>query len=171
MKMNLFNKKQKISGYSFIELIIYSTLVTMIVGEFLLSTQLLTESSRKDKERHAVLESERFLSQKLDWLLFGVGANKIWVIGSILYVQRPNGNYYALYRSGNAVMLATAINTDSDPEPETYSQERRLTGNHVSVTSELATVQTVNGQSVLRIQATLQAQNETINLDKLIYPR
>ena len=164
-------KSQRIPGFSFIELIIYSSLVAMIIGQFLITFQLLSSSSQKDKERHTLIENEQFLHRKIEWLLYGVSPNEIWVIDSTLYVQRATGEYYGLYRNNSTLQLASANNIDSDPEPDSIAVSNKVTNNHITVTSFAVSKQTVNGQTAVHVQATLQGRNGTINFDKTMYPR
>jgi len=133
----------------------------MIVGAFLSAAFFLITTSQRDRERNDLLENERFMASKVSWLFYGVRPNKIWSVGPVIYVQRPNGSYYALSSSNGTLQLAPATDTNGDSIPDAYSGGVKLNNNHASVISPQLTVAMVNGQKAVQIQLSLQGKNET----------
>lgn len=168
---NTNNKPYRCAGYTLLELIIYTALVSMIVLQCLTAVFLLINSSQRDRERHDMLESEQFVTEKLNWLFTGVKGTAVWSAQSstVLYFQNPSGAYQALSVASNQLQLSNASDTNSDGIPDTTSNPNKLTNNHSTVSSPLFEVLTINGQKAAHIHVTMQGVNQTDTFDKVIY--
>ncbi len=159
-------------GFTLIELLIYSGILTMIMGACLTSAYSLIRSSGRDQERQAVLENERFIYQKLDWLLSGATSGQIRPASgtaAILEVQRSCSDYTTLSVSGSSLLLRR--NSDGDCDVDTQDQSFNLTNNHVQVSGVVFERLVLNGQPTIRMQATLQGTYASTALDKTVYIR
>ncbi len=163
----------RLKGASLLELIMYSALVSIILGIFFFSTTSYISSSERDRERAAVDSSQLFLEQKIHSLLNGAGSSTLipftGASGSTLGVRQANGSYLVIYLNQAKVYYATGTDGNNDGIIDTYTGAVPLTNSHITVTSFVFNRQTTNSQTSITVQATVQGKFKTSQLIKTEY--
>jgi hypothetical protein len=94
MRIKRGNKKtipKLVSGFTLMELIIYITLFSIIIGGLMVVVFQLIQSSEKLSFKDTAQIEMNFVLKKLDWVL--IGANKIEVSGGVLKIDKDGGPF------------------------------------------------------------------------------
>lgn len=162
--------KSKYSGYTFIELLIYAGLVTLIVGAFLTASYNLITSSQHDRERLALQENERFIIHRINQSLYGATISQITPSNgssSSLTIQKSCSDLIRLELVNNALVLRR--NSNGDCSITAADQNYPLTNSHATVSNVLFEAKQINSQPAIRFQSTLTNQNITRTIDTVYY--
>lgn len=170
----LQNRRQSLPGITYIELLVYSSIVMIIVGVFVMFSGYLIRSTERDRESQSVVTNQRFVEDKMESLLYGITSANIWPgsgSDTVLYYRESGGSFKAIHLSNGKIYLSSASDTNNDGTPETVGSGSPLTNSHVTASGVTVDRLTTNGQQVVRFQASLQGKYISTTIDKRIYLR
>lgn len=152
-------------GFTLIEILIYSVIVTMILTFMLLAAYQIIDNRSRLEDWLAIEENQRFLLQKLDWIL---GSNQSintpvnGANGNTLSVNKLNfsGNPLVIDLAGGVVRLKSGSGAPVN-----------VTNPRVSVSSLNFSNLNFSGRSAIRVQANLANSVASATIDTLIYVR
>ncbi len=159
-------------AFTLIELLLYSSLVTIIVGSFVATSYYSTRANERDRELLAVIENQRFLNYKLDWLLQNVAASTILPAAnpaSYLEVTQSNQGRFMLDQNGTTLRLR--FDSNNDGAITGADTATALTNNHVQVSNLVVTRSTSNDRTELNITANLAGRYSAMTLKRTYYLR
>jgi Tfp pilus assembly protein PilE len=160
----------RISGFTLIELLIYSGLVTMILSAFLATSNYLIISSQRDRERHALVENENFLTRKIEWMIYGATTAQITPSSgsaTTLQVQRSCSDLAKLTLANGALQYTK--NSNADCVLDASDPAFNLSNSHVQISNFQVDRITANSQQALQVQFTLTGQYNTRSFNKTVY--
>lgn len=152
----------RLSGLTLIETLVYSVLVTMILAVTLSTSLSFQSSTRKDKARIEKIANERFVGQKLDWLLYDLAASEIIQpdqSGTALEIRKSSGERYRLEIAND--QFGIRRDTMQDDAITSSDAFYRFTNRHVTVTGASFNRVTWNSQAVLEATITVVGNGET----------
>lgn len=153
-------------GFTLVETIIYIGIVAIIISSFLLASQQIIVSASRTRQQIELTENQKFLIQKINWLLRDIDGVNTPVAGassSILSINKVgfNDNPIVLSLSDNVVYLTTGSTTTSTVP---------LTNSSVMVTSLTFYQLTFasSSQNAIRVVADIQNSVASATIDKFV---
>lgn len=155
----------KNGGFTLIEVLIYSAIVTVMLTFILLAAYQIIDNQSRLNDWLAVQENQKFLLQKLEWVLQSNQAINIPAIGAsgnALSVNKLNfsGNPLIIDLAGGTVRLQSGGGAPVN-----------LTNPQVSVSNLNFNHLNLSGRSAIRVQAVLANITASATIDTLIYAR
>ncbi len=157
------------AGLSLVEVLLYSALVSAIVGVFMTSANGMITASQRDRERAAVSENWRFISQKLNWLLEQVNQGSVTPASgaaAVLTFQKANGTRYQLDSNGS---LRLWRDSNGDGLFTSADVVYPISNSHAQISGLLFTRLTINGQAAARVQMTLTGRYQISQFDQTYF--
>ncbi len=161
-----------LSGTTLLEVLLYSALVSVIIGAFFLTSNFFLLARDRDQERAEVYENQRFLTQKIETLLSGATADIVLPAsgtGTVLGVGQGNGTYKSLHLTGTNLSLGIGTDVNNDKIIDSYSSDVAITNTHVTISNFSIQRLLLNSQSAFQIQATFQGKYNLILYTKTEY--
>jgi len=153
-------------GFTLIETIIYIGIIAIIISSFLLISQQIIFSTSRTRHQIELTENQKFLVQKINWLLRNVASINTPLPDSssnILSINKVNFNDNPIVLSlTNDVVYLTTGSTTTSTAP--------LTNNSVIVTSLTFYQLTFasSSQNAIRVVANMQNDVASTTIDKFV---
>lgn len=150
-------KSQFKKGFTLIETIIYIGIIAIIIGSFLIISEQIIFSSNRTRRQIELTENQKFLIQKINWLLRNVDTVNTPLpnaSSTILSINKVNF-------SENPLILNLADNV-------VYLNDIPLTNNSVLVTNLTFYQLTLPGQNAIRMTANIQNDVASSTIDRFI---
>lgn len=153
-------------GFTLIETIIYIGIIAIIISSFLLISQQIIFSSSRTRHQIELTENQKFLVQKINWLLRNVDIINTPLpntSSSVLSINKVNfaDNPIVLSLANNVVYLTTGSTTTSTAP---------LTNNSVIVTSLTFYQLTFSSssQNAIRVVTNMQNNVASTTIDRFV---
>ncbi|OGG43915.1 hypothetical protein A3G50_02795 [Candidatus Jorgensenbacteria bacterium RIFCSPLOWO2_12_FULL_42_11] len=149
-------------GFTLMETIIYIGIIAVILSSFLLITEQIIFSSNRTRQQIELAENQKFLIQKINWLLRSadtVNAPAPGATSATLSINKTNfaDNPLVIDLVNNAIRLTTG-GAGAIP----------ITNDLVTVTDLTFYQLTLDNQNAIRLVANMQNDVASVTIDKFI---
>ena len=149
-------------GFTLMETIIYIGIIAVILSSFLLITEQIIFSSNRTRQQIELAENQKFLIQKINWLLRSVDTVNVPAPGATsatLSINKTNfaDNPLIIDLANNAIRLTTG-GAGAIP----------ITNDSVTVTDLTFYQLTLDNQNAIRLVANMQNDVASVTIDKFI---
>lgn len=162
MNHEMTKSKTNDGGFTLIETIIYIGIIAVILSSFLLITEQIVFSSNRTRQQIELAENQKFLIQKINWLLRSVDTINTPAPGAtsaILSINKMNfaNNPLVIDLNNNAVRLTTG---GASAVP--------ITNSSVTVTDLTFYQLTLANQNAIRLVVNMKNNVASTIIDKFI---